>query len=101
MRHRLHWSTPFVVTVLGAIVISTVADVILIVTGRQEHYIWGDELVDYWPLFGAFWYVVIIVSSKWLGHILLQRHEDFYEGGSLSADAQATEHPHEEEHAHG
>lgn len=101
MKHRWHWSTPWVVTFFAAVAIATVADVILILTGHQEHYIWGDEVVDYWPLFGAFWYVIIIVTSKWLGHVLLQRHEDFYEGGSASADAESLEHPAEEEHTHG
>ena len=93
MKHRWHWSTRWGVTFLAAVAISLAADIILLATDNRDHYIWGDELVGYWALFGAFWYAVITAVYKLLGHLLIQRPEDYYEAGG--------EHPPEEERSHG
>lgn len=60
---------------VGVVVIILV-DVLL---GDKEAHVWGSGIPGYWAAFGFVWTVVLIVVSKWLGHILLLRPEGFYD----------------------
>ncbi len=46
---------------------------------RHHVYFVGDEIPGFWGLFGLLACMLIIVVSKWLGHVWLFRPEDYYE----------------------
>jgi hypothetical protein len=66
-----------IVLLLGAIV-AVLADVLL---GGDEGHLWGEGVPGYWAAFGLVSAVVLVVASKWLGHIVLHRRENFYDDG--------------------
>lgn len=44
------------------------------------HHGWWDSIPGWWAIFGFVGCAVIVIFSKWLGHVLLQKDEDFYDG---------------------
>jgi hypothetical protein len=40
---------------------------------------WWEEVPVFYALYGFFGCVLIVIASKWLGHYVLQRPEDYYE----------------------
>ncbi len=46
---------------------------------RHHVHFLGDEIPDFWALFGLGACALIIIGSKWLGHAWLFRPEDYYE----------------------
>ena len=69
-------SRRLLIIVLVGAVVAVLADVLF---GDGEAHLWGDGVPGYWAAFGLVWTVVIVVVSKWLGHVLLHRPEDFYD----------------------
>lgn len=69
---------------LGAVVLSLIADAVLI---RGDHHatpIWGSGMAGYWPVFAVFWFLVFVFASKWIGRLGIQKAEDYY--GDQSRD---------------
>lgn len=44
-----------------------------------EHHGWWSAIPGWWSIFGAAGCAAIVIVSKWLGHVFLQKDEDFYE----------------------
>lgn len=68
----------FVRVFLMLLLVTTITDIALVVTGYQKSEIWGGTYVGYWAAFGFVWYMVIVFLSKLLGRLWLERHEDYY-----------------------
>ena len=60
----------------GILVLLVAADFII---PRHEIHFFGDKVPGFWSLFGFISCVLIIVVSKWLGHLWLVRDEDYYD----------------------
>ncbi len=62
-----------------SIIIALVVDFGLVGGMHRIEMVWFSDLPGYWAIFGLVWCIVIIVASKWLGHKILQRPEDYYQ----------------------
>ena len=60
----------------GMLVLLILADFII---PRHEIHFFGDKIPGFWSLFGFISCVLIIVVSKWIGHLWLVRDEDYYD----------------------
>ena len=63
-----------------AVVLAVVGDVWLVGDQHRPEF-WGSGARASFAVLGLVGCVAIIVASKWLGHYLLMREEDYYEGG--------------------
>ena len=45
---------------------------------RQEIHFIGDEMTGFWSLFGFVACVLIILISKWIGHLGIMQDENYY-----------------------
>jgi hypothetical protein len=61
-----------------AVIVTGIADVILIVSGKEAAEIIGGEWVEYWAAFATVWNLVIIALAKYAGDLLLHRSPDYY-----------------------
>ena len=50
---------------------------------RYEVHFFGDEIPGFWSLFGFIACVLIIVVSKWIGHLGLMQRENYYDEGDV------------------
>ena len=50
-----------------------------VVPHEAEHHGWWDSIPGWWAIFGFVGCAVIVVVSKWLGYLFLQKGEDFYD----------------------
>ena len=61
--------------------------ILLIITDffipRHEVHFFGDEIPGFWSLFGFIACVLIIVVSKWIGHLGLMQDENYYNEGDV------------------
>jgi len=61
--------------------------ILLIITDffipRHEVHFFGDEIPGFWSLFGFIACVLIIVVSKWIGHLGLMQDENYYDEGDV------------------
>jgi hypothetical protein len=61
--------------------------ILLIITDffipRHEVHFFGDEIPGFWSLFGFIACVLIIVVSKWIGHLGLMQRENYYDEGDV------------------
>jgi len=61
--------------------------ILLIITDffipRHEVHFFGDNIRGFWSLFGFIACVLIIVVSKWIGHLGLMQHENYYDEGDV------------------
>ncbi|MBI4417917.1 MAG: hypothetical protein HY563_04005 [Ignavibacteriales bacterium] len=63
-------------SILGLlVVVSLVLETTL--TYESDH--WWDSIPAFYSLFGFIGCTAIILISKWLGKVLLQRREDYYD----------------------
>jgi len=46
---------------------------------RQEIHFFGDKIPGFWSLFGFIACVLIIIVSKWIGHMGLMKDENYYD----------------------
>ena len=60
----------------GALIILIVVDFII---PRHEIHFFGDKVPGFWSLFGFIACVLIIIVSKWLGHMGLMQDENYYD----------------------
>ena len=50
---------------------------------RNEVHFFGDEIPGFWSFFGLIACVLIIVISKWIGHLGLMQRENYYDEGDV------------------
>ena len=60
----------------GALIILIVVDFII---PRHEIHFFGDKVPGFWSLFGFIACVLIIIVSKWIGHMGLMQDESYYD----------------------
>ena len=60
----------------GALIILIVVDFII---PRHEIHFFGDKIPGFWSLFGFIACVLIIIVSKWIGHMGLMKDENYYD----------------------
>ena len=60
----------------GALIILIVVDFII---PRHEIHFFGDKVPGFWSLFGFIACVLIIIVSKWIGHMGLMKDENYYD----------------------
>ena len=60
----------------GALIILIVVDFII---PRNEIHFFGDKIPGFWSLFGFIACVLIIMVSKWIGHLGLMQDENYYD----------------------
>ena len=60
----------------GALIILIIVDFII---PRHEIHFFGDKIPAFWSLFGFFACVLIIILSKWIGHLGLMKDENYYD----------------------
>jgi len=60
----------------GALIILIVVDFII---PRHEIHFFGDKVPGFWSLFGFIACVLIIIVSKWVGHMGLMQDENYYD----------------------
>jgi hypothetical protein len=46
---------------------------------RHEVHFFGDKIPGFWSLFGFIACVLIIIISKWIGHLGLMQDESYYD----------------------
>ena len=60
----------------GALIILIIVDFII---PRHEIHFFGDKIPGFWSLFGFITCVLIIIVSKWIGHLGLMQDENYYD----------------------
>ena len=60
----------------GALIILIIVDFII---PRYEIHFFGDKIPGFWSLFGFIACVLIIIVSKWIGHLGLMQDENYYD----------------------
>ena len=60
----------------GALILLVVVDFII---PRHEIHFFGDKIPGFWSLFGFIACVLIIIVSKWIGHMGLMKDENYYD----------------------
>ena len=60
----------------SALIILIVVDFII---PRHEIHFFGDKVPGFWSLFGFIACVLIIIVSKWIGHMGLMQDENYYD----------------------
>jgi|TARA_Y100000294_G_C8508463_1_gene317710 hypothetical protein len=60
----------------GALIILIIVDFII---PRHEIHFFGDKIPGFWSLFGFIACVLIIIVSKWIGHLGLMKDENYYD----------------------
>ena len=63
-------------TAYVALIILIVVDFII---PRHEIHFFGDKVPGFWSLFGFIACVLIIIVSKWIGHMGLMQDENYYD----------------------
>ena len=63
-------------TAFVALIILIVVDFII---PRHEIHFFGDKVPGFWSLFGFIACVLIIMVSKWIGHLGLMQDENYYD----------------------
>ena len=46
---------------------------------RHEIHFFGDKIPRFWSLFGFIACVLIVIVSKWIGHMGLMQNENYYD----------------------
>ena len=46
---------------------------------RHEIHFFGDKIPGFWSLFGFIACVLIVIVSKWIGHMGLMKNENYYD----------------------
>ena len=76
-------NNPQLVTIIViAVIVTAVADAILIFSGHEASDVVGGKWVEYWAAFATVWNIVIIALAKYVGEKLLQKKPNYYEDKS-------------------
>jgi hypothetical protein len=67
-----------VIIAVLAVLITGVADVILILSGKEMAEVVGGTWVEFWAIFATVWNLVIIAFAKYAGDRFLHRSPDYY-----------------------
>jgi hypothetical protein len=62
-----------------AVIITAIADAVLIVSGKEAADVIGGTWVEFWAIFATVWNLVIIALAKFAGEKLLHKAPDYYE----------------------
>ena len=73
---ELLWSKAAKRIAYGALVILIIVDFFI---PRHEIHFFGDKIPGFWSLFGFIACVLIIMVSKWIGHLGLMQDENYYD----------------------
>ena len=46
---------------------------------RHEIHFFGDKIPGFWSIFGFIACVLIVIVSKWIGHMGLMQNENYYD----------------------
>ena len=68
-----------VIIAVIAVVVTAIADVVLIASGKEAAEIVGGTWVEYWAAFATVWNLVIIAFAKYAGDKFLHRAPNYYE----------------------
>ncbi len=60
----------------GVLALLVIVDFII---PRHEIHFFGDKIPGFWSFFGFVACVLIILVSKWIGHLWLMKDEDYYD----------------------
>ena len=82
LRDRLKTVIMICYAVLALVV---VLDAIPAVVDKEHAHTAAEHWVGFWSVFGFAACVVIILVSKWFGHLGIMTREDYYEDGPASA----------------
>ena len=52
---------------------------VVFIIPRHEIHFFGDKIPGFWSLFGFIACVLIIIVSKWIGHMGLMKDENYYD----------------------
>ena len=75
---KLQWPSTrgWILSLLAAAVVFVLP---YVVPHEAAHHGWWDSIPGWWAVFGFAGCAVIVVVSKWLGHLFLQKDEGFYD----------------------
>jgi len=68
-----------VIVAVIAVIVTGIADVVLIVSGKEASDVVGGTWVEYWAIFATVWSIVIIAVAKFAGEKLLHKAPGYYE----------------------
>lgn len=74
LRARLRIVITICCVLLGLLV---VADTLFVDKSQVHH--WFEKLPGFWAIFGFLACVIIILFSKWFGHLGIMTREDYYD----------------------
>ncbi len=63
------------IALAALVLLSVVAEVTIV----EDHGHWWNAIPAFYALFGLVGCIAIILISKWLGKVLLQRREEYYD----------------------
>ncbi len=63
----------------GVLVLLVVIDAIPSLVDKSHAHTWPEHLPGFWAMFGFAACVVIIIGSKWFGHLGIMTREDYYD----------------------
>jgi hypothetical protein len=69
----------------AVLVLVVVLDAIPAVVDKEHAHTAAEHWAGFWAVFGFIGCVVIILFSKWFGHLGIMTREDYYEDGSAAA----------------
>ena len=73
---------------LGILALVVLLDAIPAVVDKEHAHTSVEHFPGFWALFGFVACVVIILFSKWFGHLGIMTREDYYEqGGEIDSEA--------------
>jgi len=73
---------------LGILALVVLLDAIPAVVDKEHAHTSVEHFPGFWALFGFVACVVIILFSKWFGHLGIMTREDYYEqGGEMDSEA--------------
>lgn len=63
----------------GILALLVVIDAIPSLVDKSHAHTWPEHLPGFWAVFGFVACVVIIIGSKWFGHLGIMTREDYYD----------------------
>ena len=76
LRERLR---KVIILCYGVLALLVITDAIPQVVDKSHAHTWPERIVGFWSLFGFIACVLIIIVSKWFGHLGIMTREDYYD----------------------
>jgi MFS superfamily sulfate permease-like transporter len=64
---------------IASLAVLVVLDAIPALVDKEHAHTWLEHLPGFWAVFGFVGCVVLIVASKWFGHLGIMTREDYYD----------------------